>query len=166
MSRDPSKSAHIDPVDNDTMDPTSGPTTQDQEASAFVKAVSMIIGNDSGSKPKLREPDPFNSSDSRKLRTFILQCKLNFWDRPDMFKSDTAKVNYMLSFLKGSALDCFEPALLDPNEPIWLSDLTLFIEELKTNFGTYNPVSKAEAELKGLCMQDDHQAMKYFIKLQ
>jgi len=46
MSRDPSKSAHIDPVDDDTMEPTSVPTTQDQEASAFVKAISMIIGND------------------------------------------------------------------------------------------------------------------------
>ena len=83
-----------------------------------------------------------------------------------MFKSDTAKVNYMLSFLKGSALDCFEPALLDPNEPIWLSDLTLFIEELETNFGTYDPVSEAEAELEVLRMHDSHQATKYFIKFQ
>src|SRR5882724_5551378 len=83
-----------------------------------------------------------------------------------MFKSDTAKVNYMLSFLKGSALDCFEPALLDPNEPIWLSDLTLCIEELETNFGTYNPVGEAEAELEALRMHDSHQATKYFIKFQ
>src|SRR5882724_10464561 len=166
MSRDPSESVHIDPVDDDTMDSTSGPTTQDQEASTFVKAVSMIIGNDSGSKPKLREPDPLDGSNSRKLRTFILQCKLNFQDHPDMFKSDTAKVNYMLSFLKGCALDCFEPALLDPNEPIWLSDLTLFIEELETNFGTYDPIGEAEAELEALWMHDSHQAMKYFIKFQ
>src|SRR5882724_5365918 len=166
MSRDPSKSAHINPVDDDTMDPTSSPTTQDQEASTFFKAVSMIIGNNSGSKPKLWEPDPFDGSDSRKLRTFILQCKLNFRDRQDVFKSNTAKVNYMLSYLKGSALDCFEPALLDPNEPIWLSDLTLFIEELETNFGTYDPVGEAEAELEALRMHDSHQATKYFIKFQ
>src|SRR5882724_9674127 len=78
MSLDPSESAHINPMDDDTMEPTSVPTTQDQEASAFIKAVGMIIGKDSGSKPKLREPDPFNGSNSRKLRTFILQCKLNF----------------------------------------------------------------------------------------
>src|SRR5882724_4247282 len=102
MSRDPSESAHIDPLDDDTMDPSSSPTTQDQEASTFVKAVSMIIGNDSGSKPKLREPDPFDSSDSRKLCTFILQCKLNFRDCKDLFESDTDKVNYVLSFLKGT----------------------------------------------------------------
>jgi len=55
---------------------------------------------------------------------------------------------------------------LDPIDPIWLSDLNLFIEELKTNFRTYDPVSEAEAELEGLCMHESHQAMKYFIKFQ
>jgi len=60
----------------------------------------------------------------------------------------------------------FDPALLDPNEPAWILDLHLFIKELKTNFGTYDPVSEAEAELKGLCMQENHQATKYFIKFQ
>ena len=38
---------------------------------------------------------------------------------------------------------------LDLIKPLWLSDLNLFIEELKTNFRTYNPVGKAEAELEG-----------------
>ena len=56
--------------------------------------------------------------------------------------------------MKGSALDCFEPILLDPIEPMWLLDLNLVIEELETNFGTYNPVSEAEAELKDFaCMK-------------
>src|SRR5882724_4271180 len=83
-----------------------------------------------------------------------------------MFKTDTANVNYMLSYLKGSALDCFEPTLLNPNEPIWLSDLTLFIKELKANFRTYYPISEAEAELEALQMHNSHQATKYFIKFQ
>src|SRR5882724_2846854 len=83
-----------------------------------------------------------------------------------MFKSNTAKVNYMLSYLKGSTLDCFEPALLNLNEPIWLLDLTLFIKELKANFGTYDPVSEVDAKLEALRMHDSHQAMKYFIKFQ
>jgi len=55
--------------------------------------------------------------------------------------------------------------LLYLNESSWLSDL-LFIQELKTNFGTYNPIGKAEAELKGLHMQENHQAIKYFINFQ
>src|SRR5882724_10093438 len=46
------------------------------------------------------------------------------------------------------------------------SDFNLFIEELKANFRTYNPVGEAEAKLEGLCMHESHQAMKYFIKFQ
>jgi len=52
MSSAPSGSAHINPMDDETLEPTSVPTTQDQEASTFVKAIGMIIkGNDLGSKP-------------------------------------------------------------------------------------------------------------------
>ena len=131
---------------------------------AFVKAIDSIVKANMPSKVKLQEPDPFDSSNSHKLHTFILQCKLNFWDCPDLFKDDSTKVNYILSYLKGSALDCFEPGLLDPMEPAWLSDFALFIQELEDNFGSYDPVSEAEAELEGLGMQENHQAMKYFIK--
>src|SRR5882724_10752009 len=160
------ESAHIETLD-ETPDETLG--TTNHEAEAFAKAINKIIKANYGStnsKPKLQEPNPFDGSDSQKLRTFILQCKLNFHDRPDQFQDDTTKVNYILSHLKGSTLDCFEPALLDPIEPIWLLDLNLFIEELKTNFGTYDPVGKAEAKLKGLRMHESHQATKYCIKFQ
>src|SRR5882724_3004552 len=165
MSSQP-ESAHIETLD-ETPDKTLG--TTNHEAEAFAKAIDKIIKANYGSsksKPKLWEPDPFNGSDSQKLRTFILQCKLNFRDCPDQFQNDATKVNYILSYLKGSALDCFKPALLDPIEPFWLSDLNLFIEELETHFGTYNPVGEAEAELEGLRMQEHHQATKYFIKFQ
>ena len=101
---------------------------------------------------------------TRKLCTFILQCKLNFQDCLDLFKDDSTKVDYILSYLKGSTLDCFEPMLLDPVEPAWLSDFTLLFQELEDNFGSYDPVGKAEAELEGLHMPENHQAMGYFIK--
>jgi len=78
-----------------------------------------------------------------------------------MFEDDTEKVNYVLSYLKGTALDCFESAVLDPIEPQWLSVFDLFVEELEANFRTYDPVSEAEAELEGLRMHDSHQATKY-----
>src|SRR5882724_10794276 len=157
MSSQP-KSAHIKTLD-ETPNETLG--TTNHEAKAFAKAIDKIVKANYGSsksKPKLQEPNPFNGSDSQKLCTFILQCKLNFRDRPNQFQHNTTKVNYILSHLKGSALDCFEPTLLDPIEPIWLSDLNLFIEELKTNFRTYTPVSEAEPELEGLRMHESHQA--------
>jgi len=68
--------------------------------------------------------------------------------------------------LKGIALDCFEPTLLDLYNPIWLSNFNLFIMELENNFGTFDPKGKAEAEIKALHMHENHQATKYFIKFQ
>src|SRR5882672_11198440 len=136
------------------------------EVQKFAKAIGEIVNTGSPSKPKLWEPDTFNGSDSRKLRTFILQCKLNFRDHPDLFKDNKSKVNYVLSYLKGTALDCFESAILDPDEPDWASDFNSFTDELASNFGTYDPVGEAEAELEGLRMHDSHQATKYFIKFQ
>ena len=73
------------------------------------------------------------------------------------------KVNYILLFLKGPALNCFEPGLLELDKPVWLSDYNLFITKLEVNFSTYDPVAEAEANLQGLHMQENHQATKYFV---
>ena len=62
------------------------------------------------------------------------------------------------------ALECFEPGLVVDNEPAWLSDFGLFVQELESNFSTYNPVGEAEAKLEALRMQENHQATKYFIR--
>src|SRR5882724_10136290 len=121
-------SAHIDPVDDDT--PASNP--HKAKATTFAEAIGKVLKMNN-SKPKLQEPDPFNGSNSCKLHTFILQCKINFQDHKDMFEDDTNKVNYVLSFLKCTALYCFESAILDPIEPQWLSDFDLYIKELKAN---------------------------------
>src|SRR5882724_3633730 len=83
-----------------------------------------------------------------------------------MFEDDTNKVNYVLSFLKCTALDFFESAILDPIKPQWLLDFDLLIKELETNFGSYDPVGEAEVKLERHCMHESHQAMKYFIKFQ
>src|SRR6266581_8750906 len=61
---------------------------------------------------KVCKPDQFDGSDTCKLRTFFVQCKLNFQDRPHAFTTGTTKVVFMLSYLKGVALDWFEPDLL------------------------------------------------------
>jgi len=111
-------------------------------------------------KPKLQEPDPFDGSDSWKLRTFILQCNWTSKITWICFKTDTAKVNYMLSYLKGSALDCFEPALLDPNEPIWLS---ILLSSSRNSKPIWNLCSRwqSRSQLEALWMHDSHQATKY-----
>jgi hypothetical protein len=117
-------------------------------------------------KAKLRDPDPFNGKDSKKLRGFLLQCKLKFRAKPEYLHDDTAKVNYVLSFLKETALDYFEPFLIDDpvNEPTWLTNFELFTEELYIYFSPYDQQAKAKIELEQLVMKDNHKATKSFIK--
>src|SRR6266481_2516777 len=68
-------------------------------------------------KVKILEPDTFDGADPYQLRTFLLHCSLNFKECADAFSTDDAKVTYTLSFLTGSAMDCFEPYLHDPPQP-------------------------------------------------
>ena len=77
---------------------------------------------------------------------------------------ENAKVNYAMSFLKGTALNYFEPFLDTPDdEPAWLKDYELFVNELLINFGLYNALVDAEAELDVLIMKDSHKATRFFV---
>jgi len=60
---------------------------------------------DSSSHAKCREPDTFDGSDSKKLREFLVQCKLNFQNRPNSFRSDRAKVAFAQSSLQVTTFD-------------------------------------------------------------
>ena len=109
--------------------------------SEAIKSLTESVHKDpSDSKAKIRDPNTFDGSDSKKLRGFLLQCKLNFWSKPKSFQTKQLKVNYSLSFLKGTTLDYFKLYVAnDPeNEPTWLNDYELFIEELLINFGPYD----------------------------
>ncbi|KAG6327404.1 hypothetical protein ID866_11685 [Astraeus odoratus] len=73
------------------------------------------------------------------------------------FHSDTQKVGFALSFLKGIALAWFEPDLLDATpgaDPAWADDYSEFVIKLTTNFGPHDPVGDAEHQLDNLLMKD------------
>jgi Retrotransposon gag protein/Zinc knuckle len=116
------------------------------------------------SSTRLREPDTFDGSDANKLRVFILQCSLHFQDRANAFSSGKAKVTYALSFLTGPALSWFEPALFDLAPPAWVDDWDLFRTELETNFGPFDPVGEAEAEIETLVMAEGSRSAIYFVE--
>ena len=82
--------------------PTGNP--QPIDVTTMANAINELVKSNLPSRVKIREPDPFNGSDPKKLRTFLLQCKLNFRDWKDLVQDKTTKVNYVLSYLKGSAL--------------------------------------------------------------
>jgi hypothetical protein len=136
----------------------------------LLAALERLADNAGGNRPatskaKLRDPDPFDGKDSKKLRGFLLQCKLNFRAKPESFHDDEAKVTYVLSFLKEPAIDFFEPFLVNNRvEPAWLTDFELLTEELYINFGPYDQQAEAEIELEQLVMKDSHKATKFFVE--
>src|SRR6266481_809782 len=94
------------------------------DAEGLASAIDQVVKSNLPNKVKLQDPDPFDGSNTWKLRTFILQCKLNFRDRSDLFQDEMTKVNYMLSYLKGMALDCFDPTILSAKQKLNLRDFT------------------------------------------
>jgi Retrotransposon gag protein len=92
---------------------------------------------------------------------------LNFCNHPNTFSSNEAKVTFTLSYLKGTALDYFEPALMDPDEnPVWPTDYSKFTSELWTNFGNFNPKADAENKLNQLRMKDNQKIARYIVTFQ
>jgi len=115
----------------------------------------------------VRKPNTFNGTDPKKLRTFLVHCKLNFQDRLKAFRTDRTKVMFAQSYLKGMALEWFEPDLLgagDPlNCPIWMTDWEEFVIELQTTFGPHDPVADTEHQLDHLHMKENHRANRYVV---
>ena len=95
---------------------------------------------------------------------FILQCSLHFQDCANTFSSGRAKVTYALSFLTGPALSWFEPTLFDPSPPTWVNNWDLFHTELESNFGLFDPVGEAKAEIKMLVMAEGSCSTMYFVE--
>src|SRR3979490_74449 len=115
---------------------------------------------DTGSQAKVHEPEVYDGTDQAKLRTFFLQCMLNFRDRPSAFKTGASKIQYAISYLSGPALQYFEPAILGEifPEPTWLLNWAEFHSELEVNFRPFNSAAQAEIELEKIVMKDHHRA--------
>ena len=99
---------------------------------------------------KPRDPDTFDGSDAKKLKSFLVQCQLNFLDRPRAFRSDSRKINYVLSYLRGFALEWFEPMILDGEDHPVLSNYKLFTAQLTENFGPYDAIIRLSLTLSQL----------------
>ncbi|KAG6327263.1 hypothetical protein ID866_11826, partial [Astraeus odoratus] len=150
------------------------PDAEDNPLLVLTNAISCLSHatrhrpEDSGAvHTKVHEPDTFDGMDPKKLCEFLVQCELNFCNRPQAFCLDLRKVSFALSFLKGIALAWFEPDLLNTipgAEPTWADDYSEFVIELTTNFGPHDPVGNAKHQLNNLLMKDGSQINKYIIE--
>ena len=158
-----------DNADNEDANPFANlPEEQDPTTIVFGNLVSAIDrlarsahSSDSPSSwTKTQEPDTFDGTNPKKLRTFLVLCELNFQDWPKAFQSDRAKVTFMQSYLRGMALEWFKPDLLGSgnpdSRPYWMDDWQEFVVELQTTFSPHDPIADAEHQLNHLCMKDTH----------
>jgi hypothetical protein len=157
-----------DPDDPDDHDEPQDDLPGNQDELSAGDAVRLLVNalKSTGKPPKskVREPDTFDGSTPKKLRTFLAQCRLNFEDQPTSFPSKRSKVTYALSYVSGTALQWFEPAILEPptlTADHFMNDYGLFVDELKLNFGPYDPEADAEAAIENLFMKDSQHIVKY-----
>ena len=112
-------------------------------------------------KTKVKEPDTFDGSDPRKLNNFILLCNLYFRNNPS-YSDDDARVTFALSYLRGIALEYFEPAILEADEtPDWMDNWSAFIRTLRIQFGPIDPTADAEDGIDNLKMRENQCIVKY-----
>jgi len=128
---------------------------------------SRRTNNSSSSHAKVREPDTFNGTDPKKLRTFLVQCELCFQDRTKAFCQDRARVTFTQSYLKGMTLEWFKPDLLNSGNPAdhprWMDSWVHFVAELQSTFGPHDPVADAEHQLEHLRMKDLYRVTQYIV---
>src|SRR5271169_3318696 len=110
---------------------------------------------------KVKEPDTFDGSDPRKLNNFILLCNLYFRNNLS-YSDDEPKVTFALSYLRGTALEYFEPSILDSDDtPFWMDNWSAFLRTLRTQFGPIDPTADAENGIDNLRRHDNQRIIKY-----
>lgn len=169
---DPAQTGDQDPPRAEPRNESAGPRDEDlsgDQTPNLARAI-MLMTNELQRREgtprsgRTKEPDTFDGSDPKKLSNFILLCNIYFRSNPS-YADDESKVTFALSHLRGTALEFFEPAILDSEEtPDWLEDWNLFVNTLRHQFGPIDPTADAEDGIDNLKMQDNQHIVKYNVE--
>ena len=115
----------------------------------------------------IKEPDPFSRGGPEELRAFVFQCQIYFCACEGEFNNDADKVFFAISYLRGIALDYFEPFINEP-DPYhnldFLEDWSAFVQKLSNIFGSYSPEDNDEDTIVSIPFPSDGKAVDYFIR--
>ncbi|KAJ8099525.1 hypothetical protein POJ06DRAFT_198052, partial [Lipomyces tetrasporus] len=96
---------------------------------------------------KAADPEFFHGN-RRKLREFCAQLTIKFVTNPELFPSETSKIGYAASYLRGHAFSLYASMIHDGEMPFKLfSDFQKFLEY---SFGDPDSRTTAEHELHNL----------------
>jgi Domain of unknown function (DUF4939) len=156
-------------IDNDDNAAAATDNLPDDVTPNLAQAIMLMTGelrrrDNPSRKGKVKEPDTFDGTEPRKLNNFILLCNLYFRNNP-AYSDDDPKVTFALSYLRGTALEYFEPSIVDSDDPDdtpdWLNDWSTFVRTLRTQFGPIDPTADAEDGIDNLKMKDNQRIIKY-----
>jgi len=113
-------------------------------------------------EPSVNPPDAYHGRKDQKLRSFTTECNLVFKLNSSRFSDEETRVAYMISYLRGPALDSLRTALEMMPPPPHLQSVKALVEFLNRNFGDPDEKATARTKLKGLKMSGT--AAEYFSK--
>ena len=122
---------------------------------------------DDKSTPNLAQAIMLMSQELRRRKNAPSSCSIGKVKEPDTFdgSNDESKVTFALSFLRGIALEYFEPSILDSDEtPSWIDNWSAFIWTLRTQFNPIDPTADTEDGIDNLKMQENQCIVKYNVE--
>ena len=102
------------------------------------------------SEPKISSPETFDGNDPSQLLDFLLQVNLAFDLQPSRYTSESVKVKYAVTYLRGPALKWVRPLIRASDPPAWVNNFSLFTEEITKIFGDPHLVNSATRSLRKL----------------
>ena len=132
----------------------------------------LVLARQPDPQPKKRnkgvkEPDLFSRGSPNKLQAFIFQCQIYFCACEGEFQEDTEKIFFAISYLRGVALDYFEP-FINKAEAYqsfdFLEEWSAFVQKLSNLFGSYSPEDDDEDAIIAIPFPNDGKAVNYFIQ--
>jgi len=139
-----------------------------QELQAVLVALARQLINRPQKKLRvIKEPDPFSRGGPEELCAFVFQCQIYFRACEGEFTDDANKVFFAISYLRGIALDYFEPFINEPDlyhNLDFLEDWSAFVQKLSNIFGSYSPENDDEDAIVSIPFPNDSKAIDYFIR--
>ncbi len=102
-----------------------------------------------GREPKVNNPETY-SGERAKLSNFLAQVQLVINLQPSRFASESAKIFFTGSYLRGTAFTWFQPLLSKEPKPSYMLDFAQFCQQLRATFGDPDEVSTAERQIRAL----------------
>ncbi|KIK58921.1 hypothetical protein GYMLUDRAFT_245694 [Collybiopsis luxurians FD-317 M1] len=120
-------------------------------------------------KLDVKKPDPFDGSDRWKWEPFLLQVHHTFMAKPTIYKNDSDKIGFAVSYLTGAAATHYdnllkqeEAGILIPALHTWID----FVAEFTLYFRLFNPARDAQVKLAWIKQMDNESFATFIIRFQ